>query len=371
MADAIGKLFNSGTCLAMALTGGGSLLLPRLFSRPGASRFLIEAQIPYHAAALDDYLGRSGPHPAVEETARIMALEAWRRAGRFTTTAPAVGFGLSAALATERVRRGQDRAHLAIRSAAGYFALTLSWKKEGPDQGARTRLSQEEELNRSALEMLSWACAEGEAVAGASRWPLAVDLEDLLEGRLALVENSDVGIRAVGPQSGRLIFPGSFNPLHEGHELLARTASRLSGLAPLLEISVENVDKPSLSYAELWRRLQGIGGRFTVMLSRAATFVEKARLFPEGVFVIGTDTAERLFSEQYYIGGAEGMRRALDEIVGLGCRFLVAGRLGVAGFVTLEDLELPASYAGIFTSIPADQFRRDISSTQIRSADTG
>ena len=51
---------------------GGSRAVSWLFNHPGASRALIEAQIPYDEQALDAYLGRLGPHRVVEETARAI-----------------------------------------------------------------------------------------------------------------------------------------------------------------------------------------------------------------------------------------------------------------------------------------------------------
>ncbi len=46
--------------VALAVTGGGSLALNWLLGQPGASRTLTDAQIPYHQAALAEYLGQEG-----------------------------------------------------------------------------------------------------------------------------------------------------------------------------------------------------------------------------------------------------------------------------------------------------------------------
>jgi hypothetical protein len=45
---------------------------------------------------------------------------------------------------------------------------------------------------------------------------------------------------------------------------------------------------------------------------------------------------------------------------------LVAGRLDDGRFVTLDDVDLPAGYRELFTEIPEERFRLDISSTDIR-----
>jgi len=103
-----------------------------------------------------------------------------------------------------------------------------------------------------------------------------------------------------------------------------------------------------------------------VVVTRTPTFVEKARLFGRCTFVIGYDTALRLFAAKYYEGGEAGMKKALAEMKKAGCRFLVAGRLHQGKYRTLESLDLPEEYREVFAPIPEEVFRADVSSTEIR-----
>jgi nicotinic acid mononucleotide adenylyltransferase len=163
------------------------------------------------------------------------------------------------------------------------------------------------------------------------------------------------------------LLAGSFHPAHAGHLELARVASRLLGGPVHFELSVVNVDKPPLSAADVRRRLLGLAWQGTVELTRAATFQEKARLFPGITFVVGLDTAERVVDPRYYAGSKRAMIEALDEISAQGCRFLVAGRADARGcWRTLAELDIPGVYAGLFAEIPAEHFRMDISSTELR-----
>ena len=66
-------VLHSGTRLALATTGGGSELISWLLNHPGASRAIVEAQVPYSERALAAYLAFAGPHGANEQTARDMA----------------------------------------------------------------------------------------------------------------------------------------------------------------------------------------------------------------------------------------------------------------------------------------------------------
>lgn len=161
------------------------------------------------------------------------------------------------------------------------------------------------------------------------------------------------------------VLPGSFNPLHAGHRRLAEVAAELSGREVLFELSVANVDKPPLTEPEVRERLAQFRGRARVVLTRAPRFVEKARVLPASVFVLGWDTFVRLFDARYYVG-IEAMQAALLEMRDLECRFLVAGRVQAGVFHALDVAGVPAEFAPMFQAIPETRFRLDISSTELR-----
>ena len=141
--------------------------------------------------------------------------------------------------------------------------------------------------------------------------------------------------------------PGSFNPRHEGHTRLAQTAAEILGTPIHFELSVLNLDKPALTAAEVRRRLDQFAGRATVELTRAPTFLEKSRIFPDVTFVIGADTAERLVAARYYGHSEAQMHAALEEMAARGARFLVAARRDATGQVrSLADAAVPADLPG-------------------------
>jgi hypothetical protein len=192
-------------------------------------------------------------------------------------------------------------------------------------------------------------------------------LDALLAGSIARLTACADGQFARDAPTPRAVLPGSFNPVHAGHLGLARVASRILATPVAFELSVTNVDKPTLGEAEVNRRLRQFEWRHVVELTRAPTFREKARLFPATTFVVGIDTAERIAQPRYYGGSERAMGEALDEIAGRGCRFLVAGRVDGAGrFATVAEAPIPAEYRALFSAIPEAQFRHDISSTHLR-----
>lgn len=169
-----------------------------------------------------------------------------------------------------------------------------------------------------------------------------------------------------GPLAGVALLPGSFNPLHHGHEALASAAAEILGREVVFELSVLNVDKPPLTHAEAARRAAQFTGRWRVLLTRAPRFIEKARLFPGNAFIIGWDTALRLVQPRYYGDSEAAMHAALDEMRDLGMHFLVAGRSSNGDFLTLADAPPPEAYAAMFEAIPESRFRADVSSTELR-----
>jgi hypothetical protein len=165
-----------------------------------------------------------------------------------------------------------------------------------------------------------------------------------------------------------VLLPGSFNPVHAGHMLLARVAEELRQHPVSFEISVTNVDKPPLAAETVKRRLAQFAWKSSVELTRAPTFVEKSRLFPGTTFVIGADTAERVVAPKYYGDDEARMHLALEEIANSGGSFLVAVRVDAAGRVrALSDIPVPRRYADLFAEIPQHRFRLDTSSSEIRA----
>ena len=102
----------------LAVTGGGTTAISDLLAVPGASRTLLEATVPYNSQALADYIQRTPEQSASASTARQLAMSAYQRARQLTGAGDdVVGIGCTAALTTDRSRRGTDRCFIAVQTA--------------------------------------------------------------------------------------------------------------------------------------------------------------------------------------------------------------------------------------------------------------
>lgn len=236
-----------------------------------------------------------------------------------------------------------------------------------------------------------------------------------------------IGIRALSQTilpNRCLVFPGSFNPPHVGHLSLAKASIQtLEKLEPyahprnynekpiLFELSLTNVDKPSIDPKIVASRVQkflelataaaaaassetnssdAFPQQWGIVLTRAPLFEEKLRILRSKVlnrlegpgdsprinFVIGTDTFVRILDPKYYRDQSlENRDGSLLELKGSGAGFVVGGRLeqgaGTASprFVSGKEelVNLSERVASMFTTMEESEFRVDLSSSELRA----
>jgi len=224
-----------------------------------------------------------------------------------------------------------------------------------------------------------------------------------------------------------IIVPGSFNPPHQGHVGLANAAvkaikkrnrkrlsefpdsfssttiinsmwnklSTESGSVPsvFFEMSVTNADKPPLDSAEVQRRVDSFRNisnanmpdDWAILLTNAPLFSQKTVILDNFIksygqsptkmtFVLGADTMVRILNPKYYGNDRDNMIAALEDMMQKGVHFVVGGRLeqgtgGIPKFVNGQEVidELPDTMKdSMFTLLSEDDFRLDISSTELR-----
>ncbi len=364
--------------LLLAITGGGSRAIAELLEVPGGSSCLIEAIVPYSAAALHEYLGAVPEKYVAAGTARSMAAAGFRRARRLVEVEArresdsVACIAATSSLATDRPKLGEHRVHLAWQTAGTTLQWSLVFNK-----GARTRRQEEQLVAAIILNQIAAATGielrlpinllPGEQ-AHEDRFDAPSSWRRLLLGESNLATAGEMAAMggAAWPGERALIFSGAFNPLHHGHRQMADIALRRYALPLIYEICVQNVDKPPLDFLEMRnraRQFESLGP--PLVFTRAATFVDKSAIFPNSIFAVGVDTVARIAEPRYYASAA-ARDQALVDIAHRGCRFLVFGRMHDGQFRTLRQLELPAALAALCDEVPAQEFRVDQSSTELR-----
>ena len=372
--EAIVRIHGTPHKSVLAVAGAGSGAMSWLLGVSGASRTLLETRVPYGRLSMIDLVGEEPSQYVSPENARDMARSAYRRGmALLEDESPVVGVACTATIATDRTKRGDHRACIATWDESGVTTYNLVL-----DKGHRDRIGEEELVSRLLIQAMANSFGvEADIEIGFTELEhpeVTTERHDgpikqLLDGQVDLVLVDREG-QLVAKESGipepLVVLPGSFNPLHQGHQRLAVVSAEISGLRPVYELSVLNVDKPPLEEDEILRRVEGIRNRGAVALTRAPTFRRKADVFPGCVFVIGWDTLVRLIDPRYYDNSQTAMLRALAEIWARDCRFLVAGREIDGAFRTLADAAIPQGFQPLFQAIPESQFRADISSTELR-----
>lgn len=150
----IARIHASALRAMLVVTGGGTQAVADLLAVPGASRTVLEVVVPYSEAALAEFLGAS-PHQAVSgETAAALARAAYKRAVVLHAAAePLLGLSCTAALATDRLKKGAHRAHIGTSTATEtrVYSCTLT-------KGARDRQGEERVVSDLLLTVLAQAC---------------------------------------------------------------------------------------------------------------------------------------------------------------------------------------------------------------------
>jgi len=143
---------SSGCKAAIVMAGGGSEALHALLSHPGASRFVLEAQVPYSPEAMFDYLGEKLDQFCSAKAATTMAERAFERALVFSLSSrvpfPILGVSCTAALQTNRERKGSDRAFACIKSRKKEIVREL-------ELVPGSRIEQEAAVSSALLNMLA------------------------------------------------------------------------------------------------------------------------------------------------------------------------------------------------------------------------
>jgi len=323
---------------SIAVTGGGTLGPANILAKGGASSWLYEVVTPYHTKALNAFLGHVPESYCSSTTAGQMASKARSRIEDLFSDDEAypVGVGITCSLGKAGGER-EGRVHkfyMVIDSPE--LKTWLAWENPEP---SFTRLDEEKSigefinlvigafrdcldygfsesnidgsylvkriLNKDKLKSLRNVFLDDEPIRGF----VADNSSEVMNVYEKLCKEYCVGYpfqrdgNPVFSDKKLVVIPGSFNPLHEGHEgIYNYCQERFPEQKPVFEISTNNYSKPNLDPFSFVERAGGMEG-YPFFASNAATFEEKTQYledlgFLDIVFAVGADTWNRIDTDE-------------------------------------------------------------------------
>lgn len=381
------QLHESPYRVVLAITGGGSEVVGELLRHGNGSATVLDAVIPYSTNAMDRFLGRKPDKYCSEKTARSMAMVAYQRALELSKYSDGlvdpnvIGIGATCTLkATNEREDRKHEIHVAIQtfSETGVNTLELTVN--------RTRQEEEKIAAYLIFNVLAHYCGVtkidfsdgiqlGEREEVLEKYSsVSRPIGDVLKQQNYSQNNpyETMGMARINfnelkpPKEIRLVFPGSFNPCHKNHIFMARWASKRYNKPVHFEISMKNVDKPSIDFISLNQRLDSLREykdedfMGDVYLTNTPLFMQKATLFPNAIFIVGADTINRLFDTKYYHGVTD-MATVLGHFKEKNVRFIVFHRKSV-------ELTIDPELLGVCEIVSLDEYEDDgTSSTEIRN----
>ncbi len=154
LAERITAIHAASHRLVLAFAGAGSVGLAWLHAIAGSSRTVLEALDAYSMRSRIAITGAINAPAVSAETAQAMAAWAYRRAHVLCEGEwPLLGVGLTAAIITDRERRGADQAFLAIHTATGIETGHLALARAN-----QQRIDQEMLISRWLIDEIARAC---------------------------------------------------------------------------------------------------------------------------------------------------------------------------------------------------------------------
>ena len=359
--DIVEKIHSSPFKLVIVSSGGGTNAISSLLKVPGASNTILESYIPYSKESMNEFLNSKPDHYCSLDTCLSMAANAYKKSTKINKQSKSkhlLGIAITASLATTYKKKGDHKFFIVVQSHDYTKYLECYLEKD-----LRTREMEEELITGCVINLLSESCG------------LKCDLPKISEQiKIQQIDaekswkklfNSQIGYISNIKNTPELIFPGSFNPLHEGHIKMKELAEKKTGMHTTFEICAKNADKPPLTFYEIKRTIDQFQNDESWMLTSAGRFSEKAEMFPNSVFIIGADTLLRVFDEKFYkshIDMMDHIQRFNDHNI----NFLVFGRKVNQKFISLDKIKIPEIISARCTGFEETIFRDDISSTELR-----
>ncbi len=400
--QAVEALKEKNVKVFLAATGAAPRAQGLLWDVPGASKFLVGSVFPYSTNEFDNFIGyRRKKSYCSQEAALELCMASYIRAHETLLAekdyvSDALGVGITCTVATSREHKGEHRIFVATCNKYGFNTACIAIPARGGLADAPQRRADDGQV--TDLIALNAILASQDIEQIRINYP-AFKREEL-SGHINFFEEDasfTLSLREYVPQLARELFfkrpvytpygtkeefnqvlgniillPGTFNPLHEGHQHMANQIGDKTGKQVVYVTTADPMHKPALSVPDMLQRVAMVRQErwecdppHTIVFTEGdPLFIQKAAKFLGRPFVVGVDTVMNFLDPKW----GETIIPMLRKFRTYGTSFYVFDREVNGKLVTLIDLikneTIPDGYSGIFHEAGKSL---NISSTLIRA----
>ncbi len=344
----------------IAATGAGAGAQNEIWKTPGCSSYFAGATFPYGEDQLEEFIGyrpAKFTHPDVAiEMAMVAYQKTWNGPG-----CDAVGIGCTASVATNRLRKGDYVAYIARCDSSGVWLHKMQLDAL---EGAANRRYHGEDVDDAIVSIAGdlEECSELliDVTPSAIHLLLAQPYFSSEGKRFPESEFTSQVVQYATDSTEKVcrsLYPGAFNPAHEGHLSIAKRTNSV------FNIEINPPHKGQLSVADILQRLKCLKHHDTILTNGCPLYLDKSVRFNNHPIVLGADAFIRMLDPKW---GPEP-KAMLEKFSQNGTRLMVFGREIEGKWVSADEAisRVPES-ATCYDIFPVDG-RWDVSSTQLRN----
>lgn len=345
-------------------TGAGAGIQNELWEIPGSSAYLSGASFPYDQEEQEGLLGFIPEQFCSEESSVDLASAAYMKAYKFGGK-QAVGVGLTASVASEKIHRGEHRVFVTVMTDDKVWTYhKILVKGEGIEQ---RKLDGQLCANITFDVMLDAIDSDVYNMNFSYK-----DNIDLAKSRFfdrPFFTSNGKRLATLPANKHQALMPGAYNPPHEGHLGTAQNVMDEYGRSVIFEVTAIPPHKDPLSVQELLKRAKLLKGHDRFFTRQEPLYLDKARAFPGIPIVLGADAMVRMLDPKW----GTPLKPMFQEFIKLNTKLLIAGRMVGDKFVTCEDVlrnllvQDPHAWGFAQSVMMPVSGRFDISSTELRN----
>jgi nicotinamide mononucleotide (NMN) deamidase PncC len=359
------KLKEAGVNIHVIATGAGAGIQNRLWEIPGSSAYLSGCSFPYAAEEQEELLGFMPEHFCSEEAAVDLASAAYMKAYKFGGKRP-VGIGLTASVASEKEHRGDHRIFVGIITDDAVRVVTKVLEKGLGPQARKEDGAEADDMGWcTLLDTLDLKVS--------NPYFHYEDKTEMARERFFLrpfFAANGMRMATMPDEKKYALYPGAYNPPHEGHFGVAKAAMDDYSYRTVFEVTSDPPHKDTLTVQQLLQRAKLLGGYDRLFTAKLPFYLDKARLYKRKPLILGADAMVRMLDPKWGLDAGDMFNAFYD----FGTKLFVAAR-EVDGQMTtcdniLDDIKtkLPFKvWASARIVMKPLKGEWDISSTELRN----